>query len=238
MTHHLTTRTYRTRSAAAILLDSVGDAFDTIGAWLAAVVMFAHFVPLGGHPDLTKASLGVAAFVAMGCLGTGYALRAFLGALADLVAPARDEFDEFLTTALQAHTPDSTELGVYEEEFDTSNLEGIDWAIEAGVALGQLRVDLRQPEADLDELLAGVRGGHLVREIHDVIALAADRYAERDSDQYDADQAHELRETACYLDMASLAIGDKADFGEKAQELQEPVLTATAHYSGDDELTF
>ncbi|MER5641875.1 hypothetical protein ABT095_33680 [Kitasatospora sp. NPDC002227] len=237
MTHHLTTRTYRTRSMAAILLDSVGDAFDVIGAWLAAAVVLAHFVPLGGHPDLTKVSLGVATFVAMGCLGTGYALRAFLGALADLVAPERDAFDELITASFKAHEFDSTDLGVYEKEFDNEDgydLEDTDWAIEAAVALGQLRIDLKQPEADLDGLLAGVRGGHLVREIHDVIYLAADRYAERDGDQYDADQARELRETACYLDMASLSLGDKATFKEE----EAPALTATAQYSGDDELTF
>ncbi|MEV7602909.1 hypothetical protein AB0O91_36645 [Kitasatospora sp. NPDC089797] len=235
MTHHLTTRTYRIRSTAAILLDSVGDAFDVIGAVSAAAVVLAHFVPLGGRPDLTTVSLGTAVFVAMGCVGTGYALRAFLGALADLVAPERDAFDDFITTALRTHAPDSTELGVYEEEFDGYGLEETDWAIEAGVALGQLRVDLRQPEADLDALLAGVRGVHLVREIHDVIALAADRYAERDRDQYDADQAAELRETACYLDMASLSIGDKHAF--TADEPKAPAL-ATGHYGGDDELTF
>jgi len=237
VTHHLTTRGYRTRTTAATLLETLADAFDTIGIWIAASLLVAHFVPLGTTPDFTKVSLDVTAFFSMACLGTGYALRAFLSTVAALVAPERDAFDELITASFDAYELDSTDLGVYEKEFDNEDgygLEDTDWAIEAAVALGQLRVDLKQPEADLDGLLAGVRGGHLVREIHDVIYLAADRYAERDGDQYDADQARELRETACYLDMASLSLGDKATFAEE----EEPVLTATAHYSGDDELTF
>ncbi|WP_404871036.1 hypothetical protein ACI1MP_38110 (plasmid) [Kitasatospora griseola] len=229
MTRHLSTRGYRT--AAQLLLEHLAAAVDTIGALGCALIFTVHFLPwsLSTAPDLRQLTFEATAVLAMATLGAGFALRTFLWALADLADPDP-------VTQDFAEIPEA-DLGVYEDQdddFDT-DLDDIDWAIEAAVAIGQLRVDLKQPDADLDQLLAGIRGGHLVRQIHDAIALAADRYAERDGDQYDVDQAAELRETACYLDMASMAVGDKATF--EASPLV-PVLAGTAHRGGDDELTF
>ncbi|MEV7217896.1 hypothetical protein AB0O31_32980 [Kitasatospora cineracea] len=199
MTRHLTARSHRARTTAQQLLEHLADAVETIGAFGCAIIFVAHFLPWGGTAELRQLTFTATAVYAMAWLGTGVALSASLYSLADLIGRrAADDAGAF------GELP-AADFSVYEDDFDPDDT---DWALEAAVALGQLRVDLHRPGADLGHLLAGVRAAHLVREVHDVIALAADRYADRDHEQHDADQAAELREAACYLDMARMAVGD------------------------------
>ncbi|MFD7590670.1 hypothetical protein ACFV84_35130 [Kitasatospora sp. NPDC059811] len=228
MTEHLN-RAYRARAAAAFLLDSFGDGVYIATALAAAALTTAHFAPIGGHSavaDLTLPALTVLVTALAGC---GYILRDVLATLADLVGPAAEDLYEIPAAAFT----DDDAPGVYETGRDVAWPEAIDWALEAAVAVGQARLDFTQPDADLDDLLISLQASHLVRDLHDLLARAAEQYSAR-GERCDQEEAAALREAAAYVDMAALALGDKPEPPVRPTVAPPAYLGANT----DDELTF
>ncbi|MFJ9846311.1 hypothetical protein ACIRYZ_38905 [Kitasatospora sp. NPDC101155] len=231
MTKH-SVRTYR--AAAAYLLDSLADGVSIAAALAAGLLTVTHYVPIDGQhaaADLTFSALSVLVMALAGC---GYVLRDVLRTLADLAAPTHDPdpYEEIPT----AFFAEETEPGVYTTEHEGTWPEAVDWAIEAAVAVGQLRVDVSQPEADLDDLLISLQASHLVRELHDLLAKTAEQYTAR-GEQHDQEEADTLREAAAYVDMAALTLGDKPE----QPVLVRPQVPPPAYLGAgaeDDELTF
>ncbi|WBP92198.1 hypothetical protein [Kitasatospora cathayae] len=232
MTKH-STRAYRARAAAAFLLDSLADGVYVAAVLAAGALGVAHVVPIGGHAvaDLTFPALMVLVTAFVGC---GHILRHALGTLADLVDPVTENIYELPTAAFTTHEHDSADPGVYETEHDGTWPEAIDWAAEAAVAVGQLRVDFSQPDADLDDLLISLQASRLVRELHDLLVRAAEQYGAR-GERGDQEEAAALREAAVYADMAAMTLGDKPE-----RTVRPRVAPPAYHGAGaeDDELTF